>query len=123
MDNMKDEIIACEKRLMDAMKNSNMAVLDELLHDDLLFNAATGQVIDKRMDLAAYESGNMIIKDLAIIEQEIRIFENVAIVSVLLNLKGDFMGSTIEGKVRFFRTWKRINGDWKMIGGSSVNVN
>ncbi len=122
MNKIKDEIIICEERLLNAMKCSDIAVLDELLHDDLLFNGPTGEVINKDMDLAAYKSGNMVVNNLTVSDQNIHDFDDTAVVSVAVGLEGEFMKQPISGKFRFFRTWKRVEGKWKMIGGSSVAI-
>lgn len=38
----EEQIIKSEKRLLEAMKTSDINVLDELLHDNLIFNIPTG---------------------------------------------------------------------------------
>jgi hypothetical protein len=104
MDNIKNEIEICEERLLNAMKCRDIVVLGELLHDDLLFNGPTGEVINKDMDLAAYKSGNMVVNNLTVSEQNIHDFGDTAIVSVAVGLEGEFMKQPISGKFRFFRT-------------------
>ena len=47
----EEHIIDSETRLLNAMKASDIEVLDELLHDDLIFNIPTGQTITKPMDI------------------------------------------------------------------------
>jgi hypothetical protein len=39
----EDQIVQCEKRLLEAVKTSDIKVLDELFHDNLVFNIPTGQ--------------------------------------------------------------------------------
>ena len=75
----KDSIINAEKTLLSAMKNCDLAKLDELLHQDLLFNIPNGQTITKAMDLETYGSGNMNIEEITASDQKINIIENTAI--------------------------------------------
>lgn len=119
---IKEEIEACEVKLLKAMKDQDIAVMDELLHDDLIFNGPTGEFVTKEMDLAVYKSGNMLIEKNIASEQEIRTFGDTAIVTVTIDLKGQFMKQPISGKFRFVRTWKKIDDQWKMIGGASTPV-
>lgn len=116
----KNEIIACEERLLKAMKECDLNTLNELLHDDLIFNGPTGELVTKEMDLAAYRSGNMAVDENTISDQEIRVFGDTAIVTVTVHLIGSFMKQPIENKCRFVRTWKKMEGEWKMIGGASL---
>lgn len=50
----EEQIIDCENRLLEAIKLGNIKVLDELLHDDLVFNIPTGKTITKEMDIENY---------------------------------------------------------------------
>lgn len=60
----KSKIDEAERRLIKAMKQSNIADLNKLLHDDLLFVIPTGDTITKEMDLENYRSGHMQIDSL-----------------------------------------------------------
>lgn len=112
-----EDVIACENRLLQAMRDCDLEVLDELLHDDLLFNGPTGEVVTKAMDLAVYKSGNMIVDENIASQQQIRSFGDTTVVSVVVSLKGQFMKQPISGKFRYIRMWKKIGDQWKIIGG------
>ena len=45
------QIMGCESQLLQAIKNSNIKMLDGLLNDDLVFKIPTGQTITKAMDI------------------------------------------------------------------------
>lgn len=118
----KKEVIDCEARLLQAMKDCDINVLNELLHDDLLFNGPTGELVTKEIDLSAYKSGNMVVEENKASEQVISLFGDTAIVTVAIDLKGYFMEHPIEGKFKYVRTWKKINDQWKMIGGGVTPI-
>lgn len=113
----KEDIKGCEAKLLKAMKDCDLPVLDKLLHDDLLFNGPMGQTITKEMDLAAYKSGNMIVDEFLVSDQQISLIEDTGIVAVSVEVKGSFMQQPIHGKFRYIRAWKNMNGSFKMIGG------
>ena len=69
----KDAIIKIEQEILIAMKKCDIKKLDELLHEELLFNIPNGQTITKAMDLETYSSGNMKINEIASSEQEINL--------------------------------------------------
>lgn len=118
----KDQIVELEEKLLEAMKNSDIDALDELLHDDLLFIIPTGQTVTKQMDLANLQSGNLKITSIFPSEQEIRLINDNAIVSVVVSLKGNYLGNPIDGQFKYIRTWKLFNDQWKVIGGAGIQM-
>jgi hypothetical protein len=40
---LEDEVVARESALLQAITSNDVALLDDLLHDDLLFNGPDGQ--------------------------------------------------------------------------------
>ena len=114
------EIIACENRLLEAMRGSNAEILDELLHDDLLFNGPTGETATKALDLKNYRSGNIHLHTVLSSDQTIRLIGDDAVVAVTVEIKGNYLGQTIDGHFRYIRVWKLIGPAWKVIAGSVV---
>ncbi|MBB6112079.1 protein of unknown function [Mucilaginibacter lappiensis] len=116
----KDEIITNEQLLLTAMKNSDISVLDYLLHDELIFTNHMGQVLTKEMDLDAHRSGSLRIHDIQTSEQVIHLMEDVAIVAVKKYISGKYNDEAFAGTFRFTRIWKMFDDDWKIIAVSSV---
>lgn len=118
----EEQIIDCEKRLLEAIKTSDLNALDQLLHERLLFNIPTGQTITKPMDMEMYRSGSMNVYDISATDQTVRIIENISTVAVTLTLKATYAGQIIDGKFRYLRVWKRFNGTWQVIAGSGCPI-
>jgi Domain of unknown function (DUF4440) len=118
----KSQIIVNEKYLLTAMKNNNVQKLDELIHEDLLFNLPNGQTITKTVDLETYRSGNMKISEISSSEQTVNLIEDNAVVSVTIEMKGKYFDHKLDGKYRFIRVWKVFNGQWKVIAGGSIQL-
>jgi ketosteroid isomerase-like protein len=57
MQTKETAIEALEERLRQALLDSDISTLDELIADDLLFTLPTGLVIDKQTDLDAHRFG------------------------------------------------------------------
>lgn len=112
------EIEHREVELAAAIINCDVKMLDELLHEDLLFIGPTGQLITKEMDMAVYNAGQMQLEKSTASDQLIQLFGDTAIVSVTIVLKGVFMKKTIDGKFRYIRTWKKLQENWQVIGGA-----
>lgn len=52
-----ESIVTAEIELLTAIKNADVAALENLLHDDLLFNLPDGNTITKEFDLNSHRSG------------------------------------------------------------------
>jgi hypothetical protein len=114
------EIINAEKELLSAIKNTDILVLERVLHDDLLFNLPDGQTITKEIDLNVYRSGKMKVHLLETSNQLINIIEDTAIVCVSVLLKGTYDNTPIDGAFRYVRVWKQFEEGLKVIAGSCV---
>ena len=60
----EQKILEIEKQLLEAMKKSDIEILDQLLHEDLLFVLPSGEVITKKMDLETHKSGNLVLDEI-----------------------------------------------------------
>ena len=99
------QIIAAEERLRQAMLRSDVAVLDELIAPELLFTSHLGQLVGKQDDLDFHRSGLFRLSALDPGEQRILIHGAVAIVSVLMHLRGSHAGEPFDASIRYTRVW------------------
>jgi len=118
----KESIISMEKEILDAMRNSDVEKLNELIHEDLLFNIPSGQTITKDLDLENYRSGNMKIENISSSEQSINLIGDTAVVSVTITMQGKYLEHILDGKYRIIRVWKVFVNTWKVIAGSSIQL-
>lgn len=121
---MNQEIEQCEEKLLQAFREKDIATLDKLIDDSLIFDGPDGSVVSKEMDMATYRAEDTKIETMDCLERQIQVFGDTAIISTVIYLKASFMGDKYkaDGKARFLRTWKRIDGQWKVIGGASVII-
>ena len=118
----KESIISKENEILDAIRNSDLEKLDELMHKDLLFNTPSGQTITKDLDLENYRLGKMKVEDISSSEQSIRLIEDTAVVTVTIDMKGKYLEHSLDGKYQFIRVWKVCGHTWKVIAGSSIKL-
>lgn len=99
------QVVNMEERLRLAMMASNVAELDKLLADDLLFTNHLGHSLSKAADLAAHQQHLLDITELQASERQIRVKGDVAVVSVRVRLTGTYHDAETHGDFRFTRVW------------------
>jgi ketosteroid isomerase-like protein len=113
------QIRACEARLYAAMLASDVAELDVLIADDLLFVGPTGELATKAMDLELHRTGGTKFHELVPQELEIRVWnEKLAIVAAKVSLSGSYLGNDFAGDFRYMRVWGNGDNGWQIVGGS-----
>lgn len=118
-----DQIEKHEQELVKAMLNSDVQQLDKLISDDLIFTDHNGRLLDKATDLEAHSSGTLKISSLKTTEQRIKIYNDTAVVSVLMNIAGTYAVQPFNGNLRFTRVWMNRGNSWKVVAAHSVAVN
>ncbi|MGS2764427.1 nuclear transport factor 2 family protein [Sinomicrobium sp. M5D2P9] len=118
----REDVVEAENKLFSAQLVSNVDLLDQLLHNDLVAIAPTGQIITKEMDLSSHRVKTMIIEDASTVIEDIKITGNTAISIVTMTAKGKIMETPIEGQFRYFRVWKRSDDTLKVIGASFMQL-
>jgi hypothetical protein len=118
----REDIVEVENQLFSAQLVSNVNILDQLLHDDLIAVAPTGQIVTKEMDLNAHRAKMMIIEEASTVINEVKITGDTAISIVTMKAKGKMMGTPLEGQFRYFRVWKRFDDTLKIVGASFMQL-
>ena len=109
-----DLIRALEARLRLAMLHSDLAELEALLADDLVFVSQNGQIFTKADDLAVHRSGQQIIETLDTSEMRVTLADSTAVVVLKAIIGGQFDGVSFMGTFRYSRIWLRREGKWQV---------
>ncbi len=113
------ELVALEARLRAAQLAADVAALDALIAEELLFTGPDGRLATKAQDLAAHGSG--LVRFLAHEPEELRIRrvgDRVAICALRARVVVQVAGARIEETVRYTRVWAREEDDgWRVAGG------
>jgi ketosteroid isomerase-like protein len=111
-----------EETLRRAMLASDVATLESLIADDLIFGMHTGAVITKAMDLDAHRSGLLRLIALEPSEQRTARYGDTGVVSVRMHLVGEYDGATFAGSYRYLRVWAREGDRWQVVAGQVTAI-
>jgi ketosteroid isomerase-like protein len=107
-----------EEKLRQAMLNSDVAVLDDLIADDLVWTMHTGFVSNKQYDLEAHRSGIFRFTKLDISDRQIHPFNHDCVVVTLkAEIEGILNGQVFSEVYRFTRVWLQRNNRWQIVAG------
>jgi ketosteroid isomerase-like protein len=113
------EILQAEARLRAAQLDADVAALDALVADELLFTGPDGQLGTKAQDLAAHGSG--VVRFRAHEPEELRVRRvgaDVAVAALRARLAVEVAGALVRGTYRYTRVWAREGGAaWRVVGG------
>ncbi|WP_404783486.1 nuclear transport factor 2 family protein [Altericista sp. CCNU0014] len=116
---IETQIRECETRLYAAMLASDVAELDALIADDLLFAGPTGELATKAMDLELHRTGGTQFEEFTPKDLEIRVWsDRFALASAQIFSSGTYLGNAFAGDYRYMRVWRKGENGWQIAGGS-----
>ena len=119
-----EEIVALEAAIRAAQLGADVAALDRLIADELLFAGPDGQLGTKAQDLEAHGSGIVKFREHEPEELRVRrIGADVAVASLRARLAVELGGRIVRGTYRYLRVWAREDGrTWRVVGGQVSEV-
>lgn len=116
----EQDILEQEKKLYKAIKESEVSLLEELLHNDLLFILPGGEVITKEIDLNTYRNGALKVHELLPKVENLNIIDDMAVITLKMGIKGSFNDLPFDANYRYIRFWKKFDDGIKVVGGSGT---
>ena len=113
------EIVALEAELRRAQLEADVATLDRLIADELLFTGPDGRLGTKAEDLAAHGSDVVRFREYEPEELRVRaVGETVRVVALRTRLTVEVNGAPVSGTFRYTRVWaKERGGAWRVVAG------
>src|SRR5215218_5887065 len=113
------DIVAAEADIRAAQLDADVAALDRLIADELLFTGPDGQLGTKADDLEAHRSGAVRFRAHEPEELRVRrVGTDVAVTALRAQLAVEVAGTLVRGTFRYTRVWARDDaGQWRIVGG------
>ena len=120
--NPVDEIRAAQAKRIEATLSGDVEELDKCYSSDLIYAHSDGRVDDRGMLLAAIASGRVDYQKIEIIEQGIRIYDNVAVITGIADFVVVARDQTNEMTLSFTSVYVLNDGDWQFASWHSSRV-
>jgi len=117
----KEQIVSLEKRLLKAFCDFDVVTLDELIDDDALFVLPNAQTITKPIVLDNYRHKKMKM-EITPGDHVITLIGDTAVMSVSLESLVTTGETKSRSQFRYMRVWKLLNGTWKIIATSGIQL-
>jgi hypothetical protein len=95
--NIAEEILACEEELRGAQLSSDVAALDRLLDDALVFASLDGTLVTKNDDLSLHRSGRLRITRMEPVDRHMTHLGETTVVSVRMDAAAILDGVSLAG--------------------------
>jgi ketosteroid isomerase-like protein len=117
-----DPILACEAALRQAQLDGDVAALDRLIDDALVFTTLEGTVVGKADDLDLHRSGRLRITRMDPSDRHVLRLGTTAVVSVRMEAAAIVDGVAVSGAMRYTRVWCERQDGWRVVAGHMSHV-
>jgi ketosteroid isomerase-like protein len=117
-----DDVLPLEKQWMAAIQKPDAAVLDKLLHTQLIYGHATGVTDTKASYIAKVSSGK---QKYAGVEQEIVKIQplgDAVIVHAKMHMWGVNQNGKFDDRVMLMHTWLKRDGRWQLVAHQTAKL-
>lgn len=116
------DILALEQRRRDSMVKADIATLNALFADNMMWIHATARPDTKQGLLATLESGKTKYLTIDCSDQTVRFYGDVAVVSGIADMTAEIAGEHRVLQNRFTILWHQQAEGWKVINWQSTTV-
>ena len=114
---LDDQILACESDLRAAQLSSDVAALDRLLDDLLIFTYIDGNLATTADDLNMHRSGRLRITKMDPSDRRLLHLGETSIVNVRMESEAVIDGTPVSAQLRYTRVWHKRPDGWRVVAG------
>jgi ketosteroid isomerase-like protein len=112
----QQEVRQAMEKYRTAMLQRDVGMLEKIWADDYVFVNAGGDVLTKTERLANIKSGATTLDSINREENvTVRVYQNSAVVTSRVTLKGQYSGQPISGEYRSTLVWVKGLGGWQLV--------
>ena len=116
------EILALEDKRYAAMTTNDLAALEALFHDEMIYTHSSAVVDTKASYLDALRSGKTRYKTAKRFEEKVRFAGDTALVTGRAEFEVEVNGAPKSLRLRFLNVWTKTPAGWKFIAWQSCSL-
>ncbi len=113
-------IIKLDKKRMDAMVSKDIAALNDLIAEDVIYCHSSARLDTKASLIDSVISGSIVYLSLVPSDVKAQDLGDAVVLTGHARTKLNYGGTAMEFGVRFTDVWARRNGQWQMIAWQST---
>lgn len=121
-DRLVSDINRFEETFLTAMRNCDLAYMENIFSEDYLFRGSDGLTWGKKKALDDYRNPELELTRVDVMDQKIVVNENTAVITGISHIEGRIGASPLTGKYLFTRVWSKIAAGWKIIAVSTCSA-
>ena len=115
-------VMETEKQRFSAQVNGDVAVLDKVLANDLIYTHSGGGTDTKQSYIQSIRDGKTKYSAIDIEELKVRLYGNTAVINGMCLLKAINNGEIINNHLRYISIYVRNANQWQMVAWQSLKL-
>jgi ketosteroid isomerase-like protein len=120
--NLKDEVLKAEEARNQALPNGDVAALDRIYADDLVYTNATGALLTKAQHLANLKDRTLNFRSFKHDDVQVHVHGNTGIVTGISTSAVDYKGTISNSPRRFVNVYVKQDGRWLCVAHMETPV-
>ena len=117
-----EQVQQAERQRFTALTAQNLAALDPLLADELLYCHSNGQVENKQQLLETVRTGRIRYESIDVHEFQARLYGEVAVGTGYITVQGSLGGQPMTLELRYTDVYTWRAGHWQLINWQSTRI-
>jgi ketosteroid isomerase-like protein len=119
---VEQAVMRLEQERVDAVTKGDLAALERIFADDLLYTHSNARVETKQQFLESVKSGSIKYEALKHSDLKVQLFGDTAVLRGKSDIKGVANGQSFALPIRFITVYVKINNRWQMTVWQSTRV-
>jgi len=121
-ENAKEEILKVDEERNVALQNGDVATLDRLYADDLVYDNATGVLLTKAQHLADVKGKTLHFISFKHEDVQVVMHGDTGLLTGISKSEVEYKGSVSKSSRRFLNVFSKINGHWLVVGHFETDI-
>jgi ketosteroid isomerase-like protein len=121
-ENMKDEILKVDEERNQALQKGDIATLDRIYSDDLVYANASGALLTKAQHLAELKGRTLNFRSFKHEDVQVTVHGDTGVLTGISKSVVEYQGAVSSSNRRFLNIFFKKDGRWQCVGHFETNI-